>query len=136
MKVIKLTEKHNCDHLLGKFLDHDSYDIVANESMDVYKPLRIGETYDEHSILLKFRKGCIPKNVWQSAYAGLRHGAMATDQRGLAAGGSEERHAYQQIQTSGGESSTRSLQRRWVTKKEKAQKPAYLKKRLTMLIIF
>lgn len=120
MKVIKLTEKHNCDHLLGKFLDHDSYDIVANESMDVYKPLRIGETYDEHSILLKFRKGCIPKNVWQSAYAGLRHGAMATDNRGLAAGGGEGRGAYQKIQTSGEKSSTRRSRRRWVTKKEKA----------------
>lgn len=114
VKVIKLTEKHNCEHLLGKFLNHDSYDIVANEDMDVYKPLRIGETYDEHSILLKFRKGVISKKHWTAAYEGLKDGATATDNRGLAAG-DEKTSAYQKLPRENEHS-----RRRWVTKREKA----------------
>lgn len=113
-KVIHIKEKHNCEHLLGKFLEHDSYDIVANEDVDVYKPLRIGEKYDEHSILLKFRKNVIPKKAWTAAYDGLKHGAIATDNRGLAAG-DEKKSLYQKLPRENEHS-----RRRWVTKREKA----------------
>ena len=105
------------DHLLGKFLDHDCYDLVLTEDTDVYEPLTPlqianGETHSEKNLLCKFRKNVFSKEMTESAYKALRSGAIMSDNRGLAAG-IERDTAYQKLPD--GEGS-----RRWVTQREKA----------------
>ena len=105
------------DHLLGKFLDHDCYDLVLTEDADVYEPLtqlqiENGETHSEKNLLCKFRKGVFSKEMTDSAYKALRSGAIMSDNRGLAAG-IERDTAFQKLPD--GEGS-----RRWVTFREKA----------------
>lgn len=112
VKIIQLEHEYDCEHLLGKFLDQSHYDFVINEDVDVYRPLKLGETHDETTILLKFRKGVLPQDQCRDAFAGLYSGATATDNRGLAAG--ERTSEYQLLPN--GESGAR----RWVTKREKA----------------
>lgn len=112
VKQIILEKHYNCEHLLGKFLDHTAYDLVLNEDADVYRPLGIGETPSENNILLKFRKNVFTPEQTQAAYEGLRTGATLTDNRGLAAG-NERTGAYQNLPSGQGS-------RRWVTKREKA----------------
>lgn len=109
VKQIYLTDKHDCEHLLGKFLDHDSYDLLINEDMDVYKPNHYGE-YDERNILLKFRKNVFSQSMTLKTYDALQSGATMTDNRGLAAG--DEREELQKMPSGRGS-------RRWVTKREK-----------------
>ena len=55
-KQIVLSEKIDCEHLLGKFLDHDAYNYIVNEDCDVYKPLGPGESPHENNCLLKWLK--------------------------------------------------------------------------------
>lgn len=114
VRVIQLKEKHDCEHLLGKFIDHDSYDFVANEDVDVYKPApKMGKPFqDERNVLLKFRKGVFSKESAEKAYKGLRSGATVSDNRGLAAGTSEKTQ-YQHLPS--GEIGAR----KWVTNRER-----------------
>lgn len=112
VKVIQLEKTYNAEHLLGKFLDDSSYDVLLNEDADVYRPLMFGETQNENTILLKFRKKVFTPQECEDAYRGLRSGATSTDNRGLAAG-SERVDAYQTIDVN------RRSSRRWVTKREK-----------------
>ena len=103
--------------VLGKFLDHDCYDIVLNEDTDVYEPLTPlqilnGETHSETNILCKFRKGVFSKEMTDAAYTALRSGAIMSDNRGLAAG-IERDTEFQKLPD--GEGS-----RRWVTVRQKA----------------
>jgi hypothetical protein len=119
VKVIYLehSERDQKDHLLGKFLDHDCYDLVLTEDTDVYEPLTPlqianGETHSEKNLLCKFRKNVFPKELTDAAYKHLRSGAMMSDNRGLAAG-IERDTAFQKLPD--GEGS-----RRWVTQREKA----------------
>ena len=49
------SDMNKMDHLLGKFLDHDCYDLVLKEDTDVYEPLTplqiaMGETHSEKKI--------------------------------------------------------------------------------------
>ena len=117
VKVIKLEKKNTrigeCDHLLGKFLDHDSYDLLINEDTDVYKPLEVADegVYSESNILLKFRKNVFSKKMQTATYDGLLTGATMTDNRGLAAGTDREEH--QRMPDGIGS-------RLWVTKRQKA----------------
>lgn len=111
VKIIQLEREYHCDHLLGKFLDNDAYDIVLNEDTDVYKPLRLGEEQNETNILLKFRKNAFTPEECAQTYAGLRGGATLSDNRGIAAGDSRE-NAFQILPNGEGK-------RRWVTKREK-----------------
>ena len=48
-KQIVLSEKIDCEHLLGKFLEHDAYNFIVNEDCDVYKPLGPGERPHENN---------------------------------------------------------------------------------------
>ena len=105
------------NHTLGKFLDHDCYDLVLTEDADVYEPLTplqilMGEEHSEKNLLCKFRKNVFPKEMTDAAYTHLRSGAMMSDNRGLAAG-VERDTAFQKLPD--GEGS-----RRWVTEREKA----------------
>ena len=79
VKVIYLEKsfRDQMDHVLGKFLDHDCYDLVLNEDTDVYEPLTplqimMGETHSEKNLLCKFRKNVFPKEMTDSAYTALR----------------------------------------------------------------
>jgi len=105
------------DHVLGKFLDHDCYDLVLNEDADVYEPLTplqimMGETHSEKNLLCKFRKNVFPKEMTDKAYVALRSGALMSDNRGLAAG-IERDTEFQKLPDGTGS-------RRWVTQREKA----------------
>ena len=111
MKQIILTQKYDSEHLLGKFLEHDAYDFVAMEDVDVYKPLGPGEEPNETNILMKFRKNVFPKELTDVAYDGLRHGASLSDNRGLAAG--THRDEFQTVPGGFG-------RRKWVTQRERA----------------
>jgi len=114
---IEHSDLNKMDHVLGKFLDHDCYDLVLTEDTDVYEPLTPlqianGETHSEKNILCKFRKGVFSKELTDAAYKSLRSGATMSDNRGLASG-IERDTAYQKLPD--GEGS-----RRWVTQREKA----------------
>jgi hypothetical protein len=86
-KIVAET-KHDCTHLLGKFVDERHYDLLVEEDCDVYMPLPPGteETYGEDRIVFKFRKNFFSKEEQQMAYQGLREAATRTENRGLASG--------------------------------------------------
>lgn len=111
VKTIILEKKYDCEHLLGKFLDNDSYDFVAKEDVDIYKPITFLDEPSESNLLLKFRKNVLPKEAVDLAYQGLRHGTNMTDNRGLAAG--TDKDEFQTSPTGHG-------RRRWVTIRESA----------------
>jgi hypothetical protein len=119
VKVIYLehSERDQKDHLLGKFLDHDCYDLVLTEDTDVYEPLTHlqianGETHSEKNLLCKFRKNVFPKEMTDAAYNHIRSAATMSDNRGLAAG-IERDTVFQKLPDGEGG-------RRWVTEREKA----------------
>jgi hypothetical protein len=114
---LETSYRDNMDHVLGKFLDHDCYDLVLNEDVDVYEPLTalqimMGETHSEKNLLCKFRKNVFSKEMTDKAYVALRSGAMMSDNRGLAAG-IERDTEFQKLPDGQG-------QRRWVTQRERA----------------
>ena len=87
VKVIVAEQKHNCEHLLGKFVDESHYDHLIEEDTDVYMPPQMGEDpISEKRIVLKFRKNYFSKEQQDAAYAGLREAAIRTENRGLASG--------------------------------------------------
>ena len=81
VKVIVAKNKHDCAHLLGQFLDESHYDTLIEEDTDCY----IGSESEEN-IAFKFRKNFFSKEQQDQAYAGLRDAAVASQNRGLAAG--------------------------------------------------
>lgn len=65
--------------LAGKLLDEDSYDLLVNdEDTMVLK--------EDGSPLLVYLKGVLPSGICKQAYDNLRNAAIATDNRGMAAG--------------------------------------------------
>lgn len=111
------SDLNKMDHVLGKFLEHDCYDIVLKEDADVYEPLTplqiaMGEEHSEKNLLCKFRKGVFSKEMTDAAYVSLRSAALMSDNRGLAAG-IERDTEFQKLPDGLG-------QRRWVTMREKA----------------
>lgn len=100
-KIIVAKEKHNCEHLLGQFLDESHYDILIEEDCDAYLPAdcdvtkkaRCGEDCsncddgpNEERVAFKFRKNFFSKELQVGAYEGLREAATESQNRGLAAG--------------------------------------------------
>jgi hypothetical protein len=85
-RVIKLEQKHDCEHLLGMFVDESNYDILIEEDTDCYLPSGYGVDPDERHIAFKFRKNFFSKEEQDAAYAGLREAAVRTENRGLASG--------------------------------------------------
>jgi hypothetical protein len=67
-----------CDLLQGNFLGEDSFDLLVEEDVNVYKP--------NGDLLLAFRKGAIPNSVCKEAWLALREAAAWTNNRGVAAG--------------------------------------------------
>ena len=103
VKVIVADRKHDCQHLLGQFLDESHYDVLVEEDCDVYMPVNCdiatqascelqkdcagcAKGTDELRIAFKFRKNYFTKEQQDAAYAGLREAAVETQNRGLAAG--------------------------------------------------
>jgi len=88
VKVIIAETKHDCEQILGKFVDESAYDILVEEDTDCYLPA--GEMDDsepnESRIAFKFRKNYFTKEEQDMAYKGLREAAVETQNRGTAAG--------------------------------------------------
>jgi hypothetical protein len=80
-KIIFAQTKHNCEHLLGQFLDESHYDTLIEEDTDCYFGVE-----DEGQIAFKFRKNYFNKQEQDNAYKGLRDAATQSQNRGLAAG--------------------------------------------------
>lgn len=101
VKVIVAAEKHDCEHLLGQFVDESHFDILIEEDCDAYLPADCDITQkaacgvecsncdvgpDEKRIAFKFRKNFFSQEEQDGAYAGLREAAVESQNRGLAAG--------------------------------------------------
>lgn len=101
VKVIVASEKHDCEHLLGQFLDESHFDILVQEDCDAYLPADCDITKkaacdidcsncdvgpDERRIAFKFRKNFFTQEEQDGAYRGLREAAVESQNRGLAAG--------------------------------------------------
>lgn len=85
-RIIKVEQKHDCEHLLGMFVDESHYDILIEEDTDCYLPAGYGVEPDERHIAFKFRKNFFTKEEQEQAYLGLREAAVRTENRGLASG--------------------------------------------------
>lgn len=85
--VLLANTKHDCEHLLGQFLDESHYDVLIEEDTDCYDVTGIGsDGVDESRIAFKFRKNFFSKKEQEQAYVGLRDAAAQSQNRGLAAG--------------------------------------------------
>lgn len=80
-KVIVVTERNDCSHLEGQFLDESHYDLLIEEDTDCYILQE-----DEKFIAFKFRKNFFSKKEQEEAYVGLREAATQSQNRGMAAG--------------------------------------------------
>lgn len=86
-RVIVAPERHNCNHLLGQFLDESHYDILIEEDCDFYAPNQsLTQGNGEHNIAFKFRKNVFTAEEQLGAYEGLIGAAGESQNRGLAAG--------------------------------------------------
>lgn len=88
VKVIVAETKHDCEHLLGQFVDESSYDVLIEEDTDCYLPSgTMGDGQpSEATIAFKFRKNYFTEKEQDLAYKGLREAAVETQNRGTAAG--------------------------------------------------
>jgi len=101
VNVIVAKTKHDCEHLLGTYLDDSHYDILGQEDTDCYMPplCSVAERADcsgscedcmkgtdELRIAFKFRKNWFTKEEQTQAYLGLREAATESQNRGIAAG--------------------------------------------------
>lgn len=102
VRRIVAREKHDCEHLLGTFVDESHYDKLIEEDTDCYMPPLCDvatkadcgtkecedcdKGNDELRIAFKFRKNFFTKEECESAYVGLREAATESQNRGLAAG--------------------------------------------------
>lgn len=98
--------KHNCEHLLGTFLDHTHYDTLVTESCNFYQPSfcrsvneektcphnpklecsTCSKGIDEDNIVFVFRKNFFTQEEMDGALEGLSGAANLSQNRGLAAG--------------------------------------------------
>lgn len=102
MKVIVAKEKHNCDHLLGQFLDESHYDTIIDEDCMFFTPPlcsveergNCGKTdcskcdigIDEDTIGFILLKNYFTEEEQLGALEGLKGAAGQSQNRGLAAG--------------------------------------------------
>ena len=101
VKVIVARTKHDCEHLLGQFVDESNYDILVEEDTDCFMEPKCDLTQkatcggaceecmtgtDERRIAFKFRKNFFTKQEQDWAYEGLREAATESQNRGIAAG--------------------------------------------------
>lgn len=86
-KTIRL-EKHDCEHLLGQFLDETHYEHLVERDTDVYAYTKLtkDDPDGEHNVAAIFRKNFFKKSEQLGAYEGLAEAAQPSQNRGLAAG--------------------------------------------------
>lgn len=88
IQIIKYDSKINCEHLLGKFLDENHYDLLVDFDCDFYDVTSdiTGEA-SEKNVIFKFRKNIFTKEEVLGAYDGLRNSTeISTNNRGMASG--------------------------------------------------
>jgi len=97
-KTIIAKEKLDCEHLLGTFVDQNSYDVLIEDDTDCYYIPVMSSMIDklstdsnssgleERAVAFKFRKNYFSKEIRDMAYEGLKEAATETQNRGLAAG--------------------------------------------------
>jgi len=92
-KIIVAKTKLNCEDKLGKYMENSDYDLLVEEDMDFYAPIReLGrEEPSEQECIFKFRKNRFTSEEQLGAYEGLVAAAQPTQNRGLAAGPKGER---------------------------------------------
>jgi len=86
VEIIQARSKHDCEHLLGKFLDDSHYDLVVENDTDFYAPPTLTDERSEANIMFKFRKNVFTAKEMEDCYNGLIGAAQETHNRGLAAG--------------------------------------------------
>jgi hypothetical protein len=102
VRRIVAKKKHDCEHLLGQFVDENHYDKLITSDTDCYMPPLCDvvtkadcgtencedctKGNDELRIAFKFRKNYFSQEEQDSAYRGLREAATESQNRGLAAG--------------------------------------------------
>ena len=86
VEVIQAKSKHDCEHLLGKFLDESHFDLVVESDTDFYAPPTLTDERSEANIMFKFRKNVFTAKEMEDCYNGLIEAAGQTHNRGLAAG--------------------------------------------------
>lgn len=102
-KIIIAPIKHDCENVIGRFIDDSYYDTLVTEDTDCYTPPACGVDLstgcdipddcvscvrgrDEARVAFIFRKNFFTKDEQQAAYEGLRAAARETENRGLASG--------------------------------------------------
>jgi hypothetical protein len=85
-KVVIAEKKHDCDNLLGTFLDEQHYDLLVDFDCDFYAPPGVDGLIGENNVIFKFRKGVFSKEDQIGAHEGLVGAAGASQNRGMAAG--------------------------------------------------
>jgi hypothetical protein len=111
VRIIVADKKHDCNHLLGKFVDASNYDYlvalegnITDDAVDVYMPAicdlstqadctstcnECDKGSNEKRIAFKFRRNFFSQEEHDDAYEGLKDAAGLTDNRGTAAGNIE-----------------------------------------------
>ena len=85
------------DEYKGEFITEDDYDLILDESADVYKPVDVGalgafidpsEVFNdmEDRLLVSFRRGVIDQEICEVAKENLKGAARESQNRGIAAG--------------------------------------------------
>lgn len=85
MKIYKLKNHmpKGAEHLKGKFLDDNSYDLLITDDCD---------GYDMHgNLLFRYRKNAIPLQLLKLGYESFKDSITLTDGRGIASGSSHKR---------------------------------------------
>jgi hypothetical protein len=85
MKTYKLKNQmpKGADHLKGKFIDENSYDLLITEDADGYDI--------NGNLLFRYRKNAIPFEVLKSGYDSFKKSINITEGRGTASGSSHKR---------------------------------------------
>jgi len=107
VRRIVAKQKHDCEHLLGTYVDENHYDVLIEADTDCYMPPLCDVSTkadcgmekcedcdrgnDELRVAFKFRKNYFSQEEQDMAYRGLREAATESQNRGLAAGPRGER---------------------------------------------
>lgn len=85
MQTYKLKNQmpKGADHLKGKFLDENSYDLLITNDCDGYDM--------NGNLLFRYRKNAIPLEVLKNGYESFKDSIQVTDGRGIASGSSHKR---------------------------------------------
>lgn len=86
-RTIVAETKHNCEHLLGQFLDESHYDTLIESDCSFYAPnSSLTEGNGDHNLIFTFRKDVFSAEEQRGVYEGLIGAAGESQNRGMAAG--------------------------------------------------